>query len=103
MLTPTAAAAAAAFAAGSPTVGDGIPMLTAETCWDSVEFKAYWNSVYDVTFAVDDTIIPDDGWMLDMIVEGFNDSEWHDSVAHKLMQAFKDDCDCDIPSVYDWR
>jgi hypothetical protein len=102
MITPTAAAAVAAFAAGSPIVGDGAPLLTAANCWDSVEFKSYWDSVYAVTFQVDYTIIPDDGWMLDMIVEGFNDSEWHDSVAHKVIEAFREDFG-DYPDLYDWR
>ena len=76
--------------------------LTAADCWDSAEFNTYWDSVYAVTFAVDDTIIPDNGWMLDMIVEGFNVEEWADSIAHKVIEAFREDFG-DVPNVYDWR
>jgi len=68
-------------------------MVTTENCFESQEFNAYWDQVYQVTFNVNDSVTPDYGWMLDKIVEGFNNDEWADSVAQSLIKGWEDDID----------
>ncbi len=74
MVSTTSATAAAAAAAGSPTVGDGTPMLTAANCWDSVEFDTYWEAVFAEYYnqTHDDFACLDCGWYLDVILENYN-------------------------------
>lgn len=73
---------------------------TADDCFFSSEFNAYWDEVYSHTFAFDYTIIPDDGWMLDIILHGFEQDHLAADVAGKVIQAIKEDWE-DFPNVYD--
>ncbi len=67
--------------------------LTATNCFSDAEFKAYWESVYDETFKVDDCIIPDDGWMLEFILSAYEKENPAFYTAEELIAAFRDD-DC---------
>jgi len=70
--------------------------LTAESCFTSAAFTAFWDTVYGIMLDRHPNLtafIPDDGWYLDMIATGYISGESAEAVADRVISEIRDDWD----------